>query len=146
MKGRQKVTKFQLDHQQNEIYAFLGIVSTEADYKLSYLLNKKLKLTLRNAKSIEVPGENGSNLVFSRYSDTSGYPEIVYNLISNKSEKDFLIKKLKNIDYFFQIHSYGNRFDIELLTESLRQIEMITAVFRLVPDEIKDKNIKYLNI
>jgi hypothetical protein len=146
MKGRPKITKFQLDDQKNEIYAFLGIVSAEADYKLSYLLNNKLKITLKNTKSLEVAGGNGSNLIFSRYSDTTGAPEIMYNLISNRSDKDYLLKKLKNIDYLFQVHSYGNRCNIELLTDSLREIEMITAVFRLDPEEIKDKNLYYLTL
>jgi len=146
MKVRPKITKFQLDNQKNEIHNFLGIVSAEADYKLSYLLNKKLKLTLKNAKSLEVPGVNGSNLVFSRYSDASESPEIIYNLISNRSDKDYLLKKLKNIDYFFQVHSLGKKCNIEHLTDSLREIEMITAVFRLDPEEIKDKNFNYLTL
>lgn len=141
-----KITKFQLDDQKNEIYAFLGIVSSEADYKLSFLLNKKLNLTLKNTKSLEVAGDSGSKLVFSRYTDTSGSPEIIYNLISNRSDKDYLLKKLKNIDYFFQIHSFGKKCNIEHLTNSLREIEMITAVFKLNPDEIKDKNLNYLTI
>jgi len=146
MKGRPKITKFQLDDQKNEICAFLGIVSAEADYKLSFLLNKKLKLALKNVKNLEVAGENGSNLMFSRYSDTSGAPGITCNLISNRSDKDFLLKKLKNIDYFFQVHSYGDKCNIEQITDSLREIDSITAVFRLVPEEIKDKNLNYLTI
>lgn len=146
MRGGQKITKFQLDDKTKETYTFLGIVSTEADYKLSFLLNKKLKIALKNTKTIEIKEGNGSNLNFSRYSDSSGSPEITYNLISNKSEKNYLLKKLRNIDYFFQIHCLGNECDVELFTGSLREIETITAVFRLDPNEIKDKNLSYLTL
>jgi len=146
MRGRPKITKVQLEDPNNEEYTFLGIVSAEADYKLSHLLNKKLRIELKNNKTIEVKGVNGSQISFSRYSDTTGSPEITYNLISNRSDKDYLIKKLKNIDYLFQIYSTDNSYNIDKLTVTLREIEIITAVFRLDPREIKDKNLLYLTL
>lgn len=146
MKGRPKITRIQLEDNTDEEYTILGIVSTEADYKLSQLLNNKLKIALKNNKPLDVPGVNGMNLSFSRYSDTSGSSEITYNLISNRSDKDYLLKKLKNIDYFFQIHCSDNTCDIKLLTRTLREIEKITAVFRLNPLEIKDMNLVYLTL
>jgi hypothetical protein len=144
MRGRPKITKIHLEDQTNEEYTFLGIVSAEADYKLSQLLNKKLRIALKNNKPIEVMEVNGSQISYSKYSDTSGSPEIAYNLISNRSDKEYLIKKLKNIDYLFQIHSYDKKYDIDMLTRNLREIENITAVFRLDPRELKDKNLLYL--
>jgi hypothetical protein len=146
MKNRPKITRIQLEESANEEFTFLGIVSSEADYKLSHLLNKKLKIALKNNKHLEISGLNGSNLNFSRYSDTSTSPEITYNLISNRSEKDYLLKKLKNIDYFLQIHTSDNKFNIEKFTGNLREIDRITAVFRLNPGEIKDKNLQYLTL
>lgn len=146
MKGRPKITRIQLEDNTDEEYTILGIVSTEADYKLSQLLNNKLKIALKNNKSLDIPGVNGMNMSFSRYSDTSGSSEITYNLISNRSDENYLLKKLKNIDYFFQIHYNDNKCDIKLLTSTLRGIEKITAVFRLNPLEIKDMNLVYLTL
>ena len=144
MKGRPKITRIHLNDKTDEECTILGIVSTEADYKLSQLLNKKFKLALRNGKTIDVPDINGMNMSYSRYSDASGSPEISFNLISNRSDQDYLIKKFKKIDYFLQIHSHYSKFNIELFTVKLREIEKITAVFRLSPLEIKDKNADYL--
>jgi hypothetical protein len=141
-----KITRIQLDDKANEEYTILGIVSSEADYKISQLLNKKLKLALKNNKALDVPGVNGMNLSFSRYSCTTGVPEISYNLISNRSDKNYLLKKLKNIDYILQIYCNDNKCDIDLLTKTLREIEKITAVFSLDPREIKDKNLAYLTL
>jgi hypothetical protein len=146
MKGRPKITRIQLDDHTDEDNTIFCIVSAEADYKLSQLLNKKLKIALKNIDTINITGVDGMNLNFSRFSDTSGSPEIIYNLISNRSEKDYLLKKLKNIDYFFQIHVNDNKFDIELLTSTIREIDRITAVFRLDLMEIKDKNLVYLTL
>jgi hypothetical protein len=146
MKGLPKITRMPLTDKSIEEYTIFGIVSTEADYKLSQLLNNKLKLGLRNNKALDVTGANGMNISFSRYSYTSGIQEINYELISNRSDRNCLLKTLKNIDFFFQIYCNDNKCDIELLTRTLREVEKITAVFRLDPREIKDKNLVYLNL
>jgi hypothetical protein len=146
MKGRHKITRIQLDDQTVEEQIYIGIVSSEADYKLSQLLNKKLSISLKNNKTIEVIIINGPNINFSRFSDITRSPEITYNLISNRSGKDFLLKKLKNIDYILQIHSFDNKYDTDQLIRNLREIDMITAVFKLDPVEIKDKNLLYLTL
>ena len=51
MKRMPKITRIQLNDKTDEEYTILGIVSTEADYKLSQLLNNKLKLALKNNKA-----------------------------------------------------------------------------------------------
>jgi hypothetical protein len=146
MKGLPKITRIQLNDKTNEEYTILGLVSSEADYKISQLINKKLKLGLKNNKTLDVHGVNGVNISFSRYTDSSGAPGINYNLISNRSDKNYLLKKLRNIDYIFQISCTGTKCDIELLTRTLREIEKITAVFNLNPIDINDKNLDYLTL
>jgi hypothetical protein len=71
-----KITRIKLDDNSDDHYAILGIVSAEADYKVSQLLNKKLKLSLKNDKSIELPGSDGADLSFTRYSFSSAIHEI----------------------------------------------------------------------
>jgi hypothetical protein len=136
MRSRQKVTRVQLELSTEEDYKLLGIVSSEPDYRLSLSLNKKLKISLRNNKPITIKSEDGAKLNFSKFSDIKEAPDIIYNLISNRSEKDFLLRKLRKIDYLFQIHNlhFRNNDDITLL---LRQIDSITAVFVLDPADIK---------
>jgi hypothetical protein len=128
----------------DEQYSLLGIVTSEPDYRLSLSLNKKLKISLRNNTPIAITGEKGARLNFSKFSDIKGSPDVIYNLISNRSDKDFLLKKLNKIDYFFQVHSPERDYNIDHLTSSLRGIECITAVFNLNPNQIKDKNLQYI--
>jgi hypothetical protein len=144
MKILQKITRVQLKISASEDYSLLGIVTTEPDYKLSLSLNKRLKISLKNNDSIEIKGENGEYLNFSKFSDIKGAPDITFNLIANRSDKNILLKKLNKIDYFFQIHSPEREYNIDHLTTSLRGIECITAVFNLNPDQIKDKNLHYI--
>ena len=146
MKGRPKITRVQLNDYTDEESTIFGIVTTEPDYKISQLINKKLKITLKNISTIDLTGSDGLVLNFTRYSCTSVPTETTFNLISNKSDKDYLLKKFKNIDFFFRISSIENKCDVEQLIGALREIERITAVFRLDPLEIKDKNLVYLTL
>jgi hypothetical protein len=146
MKGRPKITRVQLNDYTDEESTIFGIVTTEPDYKISQLINKKLKITLKNSSTIDLTGSDGLVLNFTRYSYTSVPTETTFNLISNKSDKDYLLKKFKNIDYFFRISSIENKCDVEQLIGALREIDRITAVFRLDPMEIRDKNLVYLTL
>jgi hypothetical protein len=144
MKNRTKITRVQLDIGSNEDYSLIGIVSAEPDYRLSLTLNKKIKLSLKNSKPIEIKEEKGEDLHFSRFSDHTGKHGFMVNLIANKSGNSLLIKKLAKIDYLLQFHSYGKSFVLEEMIKPLRAIETVTAVFVLETAEIKDKNLQYL--
>ncbi len=136
----QKVTKVKLNIEQNADYILLGIVTSEPDYKLSLSLNKKFGISLRNIVPL-VPG----NLSFSRFSNLNDPDNVTFTLISNRSGKNFLINKLKNIDFLLQISNPDNDFDVTRITLSLRELETINAIFNIDINTLKDKNLHYLN-
>ena len=141
MKKSQKVTRVKLHIEQINDFILFGIVSSEPDYKLSLALNKKLDISLRNISPVIINGENGKELLFSRFSDSRESPDRIFNLISNRSGKSFLIKKLRNIDYIFHIHDPENKNIVSEITSGLREIDTITAVFNIDTDSVKDKNL-----
>lgn len=138
-----KITKIQLQVNQNYKPALLGIVSAEPDYKLSLAINKRLKISLRNTAPVVITDE-ASEKSFSRFSDTKSLQGSVFELITNRYGKNILLKKLKNIDYLFQIQDPDNETNTEQISSSLRSIDHITAVFTLDPGSIRDKNLQYL--
>jgi hypothetical protein len=142
MKRTQMVTRVKLDLGRNNDYILLGLVSSEPDYKLSFSLNKKLGISLRNISAINLTAED---LTFSRFSNNNATDDLIYTLISNRSGKAYLLNKLKNIDYLLQIQVSQNDFDNERLTAELREIESVTAVFRIDTGTLKDKNLHYLS-
>lgn len=144
MKSVQKVTRVQLKIKRNEDFILIGLVSSEPDYKLSLALNKKFKISLKNISSLKLNDETGSELAFSRFSDSSRSPEIQFGLFSNRSGKSFLLKKLKNVDYIFQVHDTEDESNINQITASLRELESVTAVFNIDLNTFKDKNLQYL--
>jgi hypothetical protein len=144
MKNIRKVTRVKLKINQNNDVILLGLVSAEPDYKLSFILNKNFRISLKNIPSVKLTDEDGSELDFSRFSDTSRSPDIIFNLFSNRSGKHFLLKKLKNVDYVFQIQNTDNGININYITTILKEIDLITAVFNIDMNMIKDKNLQYL--
>lgn len=144
MKSNQKVTRVKLKINHGNDSVLFGLVSAEPDYKLSLTLNKKFKISLKNIYPVKFTDDKGCDLAFSRFSDAGSSPDMIYNLISNRSGQNFLLKKLKNVDYLFQIHYSDNVPDISIVTATLREIENVTAVFIIDLNLLKDKNLQYL--
>jgi len=145
MKSVPKITRVQLKVEHEEEIILLGLVSSEPDYKLSFLLNKRLGISLKNVSPVKIISDAGTEVVFSRFSDSNGSPEVIYNLISNRSGKHFLLKKLKNVDFILQIYDSENNNTVESATIILREIESVNAVFNIDLTTFKDKNLHYLN-
>lgn len=134
MKDNKRLAKVKLDiGDTDEHVLLLGISSTDPDYKLTLALNKKLKISLRNSKPVEITSENRPPASFSRFIDTSGLPDISYYLVSNRSDKHFLFKKFSRIDFFLSIfHSYGDN-ESEKLIRNVKETEGVTALFLIEP-------------
>jgi len=143
MRSSPKITRVQLKVNQNNESVLVGIVSTEPDYKLSLAINKKFKISLKNSRPVIVQDENGTDIAFSRFSDDAS-KKGPYELISNRLEKNFLIRKLKNIDYIFQIHNAVNTLEADNIMSLLRSTDSVTAVFNLDLKSLKDKNLHYI--
>lgn len=138
-----KITRLQLRNNRKDDFKILGLVSAEPDYKLSLSINKIPGVSLKNVSPITVNNKT-EEVSFSRFSSSNATSGITFNLISNRHGKDFLFRKLRNIDYVFQVYDPENEFDAERLSSDLREIETITAVFNIDPGTFKDKNLEYL--
>jgi hypothetical protein len=139
MKSARKITRILLEQVKPDEYLFIGLVSSEPDYRLCLLINRELSISLRNNQSLRII-EKDRELIFNRFSSADNS----LSLISNRAEKDILIKKLKKIDYIFITHDPARTIDADKLISDLRSVESVTAVFRIEPGSIKDKNFQYL--
>jgi hypothetical protein len=143
MKSNKKIKKHQLDNLLEDEFHFFGLVSSEPDYKLSLILNRKLRISLKSILPVTIKDSQNSDLSFSRFSSSGGIA-MTFNLISNKSDKHSFFKKLKNVDYILQVYDPENESTIDFLNSMLREAESVTAVFIIDPGSLKDKNIQYL--
>jgi hypothetical protein len=144
MKRNQKITRVKLKINQEDALSLIAVVTSEADYKLSLAINKKFRITLRSISPLKISGDTGIEMSFSRYSDADPSKEVAHTLVSNRSGKNFLLKKLKNVDFIFQVHDSENKSDIKRIATGLREIESVTAVFSIELNSLNEKNLLYL--
>lgn len=144
MKNTEKITRVQLKISTTEEVAMFGIVSSEPDYKLSLSLNNKFKLSLKNISPVIITDDKGNELAFSRFSDLNSATDVNFSLIANRTGKNFLVKKLKNVDYIFSVQEPDVENNIGLITTKLKEFDIITAVFIIDSKSIKDKYLQYL--
>jgi hypothetical protein len=146
MRGTQKIKRVKLKISYDPQSVLFGIVSAEPDYKLSLALNRKLGISLRNVAQVVIPrNEPDSELTFSRFSYSSASTEMIYDLISNRSGNNCFMKKMKSIDYLFQVHNIDNESDINEILSLIRNIDCVTALFIIENDLlIKEKNLQYI--
>lgn len=128
-----------MNQEPGKNFSFLGIVTTEPDYKLSHLLNKRLVISLSHSTD---------EIVNEPYNENSSFSKFVtrdrkYALISNKSDQSLFLRKMSKIDFLF-IESPDSNSNINITAELIRKINGITAVFVLNSNEIRDKNIEIL--
>ncbi len=145
MKNPQKIKRINLPLNDHDIPVILGIVSTDQDYKLTLKLNKKLSVSLKNEHPVVVNENDGNINQFSRFLFSVPGNDTIYQLISNRTGKSFLIKKLKNIDYLLLIADAGRTVQYEKIITALREIDSVSGVFNISYESIsKDKNIGFL--
>lgn len=143
MRSAQRITKIHLSVNEQDIPIVIGIVSSDPDYRLSLTLNRNLTISLKNTEAVEFQDDKGNKLHFSRFSDSSG-PDWHFQLVSNRSEKEFMLKKLKNIDYLLLLQKPEKDFNPDRILSQLREIDSITGVFNIEIRTLNDKNLKYL--
>jgi hypothetical protein len=135
-----KITRHTIKTNETPAFLFLGIVSSEPDYRLSVMLNRHLGIDLRKGPEEVSAGTGNETHSFSVFTTTP--PAL--SLISNRSVGITLLKKLKNIDFLLLIHGVPDRKQAENLTASVRNIPDVTAVFLLDSRDFSDRNIALL--
>jgi hypothetical protein len=141
MKKTRKITRVKLQIDQTDDFILFGLVSSEPDYKLCLALNKKFRISLKSISPLKLDGDKDTELLFSRFADSSESPDRIFYLVSNRSGKNFLLRKLRNVDYILQLHDAINELTIDQITSSLREIPGVTAVFNIDTESVKDKNL-----
>jgi len=144
MKNSQKITRIHLSVNDQDIPVIIGLVSHDPDYKLSLKLNRKLDISLKNIDPVIFQDDEGKIFQFSKFSGSSLAQNSGFQLVSNRVGKNFLLKRLINIDYLLLIQDPEKNLKQESIISQIREIESITGVFNIDIKTLKDKNLRYL--
>ncbi len=113
----------------------IGINSGLADYKLAWMINKKVSIDLSRQEDIFADG-----MTYAFYYYTAGENSQVYNLVSIKSGDLPLLEFKTNLDYLMVVRNGIVPERVDAIVRSLREIEGVGHAFLL--DVNKGKSIK----
>lgn len=113
----------------------IGINSGLADYKLAWMINKKVSIGLTRQEDIFADG-----MTYAFYYYTAGENSHVYNLVSIKSRDLPLIEFKTNLDYLMVVRNGIVAERVDAIVRSLREIEGVGHAFLL--DVNKGKSIR----
>ena len=120
-------------------FILIGIVSSEPIYKISYLINSKLNLNLKEHEAVKIFNQKLNGLQrFEFFNSFNTETEESFELIRNKGAQGVLIEEQKQVDYWFKIeNSFLSESEI---ISSLKTIKNISLTFGVKPDSLKSKN------
>lgn len=115
----------------------IAIASHEPDYRVSWLINASLKIQLRKTSNhiVSEPDDTESEAGFSCYTYSDQDALLEYFLVSNHSEKGYLLSKYKNIDYFLHITGESSVDFLKNIITRLKATMGIITAFEVVLTE-----------
>ncbi len=128
MTAKKKILKLEIEPEND--YNLIGIASHENDYRLSWAINNSLGLDLKKDEDLILNHPKHKiiiNYSLFNFDDETNY--ITYNLISNKSEKGFLIPKMKNIDFILRVSGSTDQNLLNDLIFGLKKIDIVITAF-----------------
>lgn len=137
MKASSKKIRHTLSVDNDRTDHYIGLVSTEPDYKVSLLINKKLGINLKSDSDVIKPVK-GKEVVFARFAYGSEYSDMAFDLINNYAGKEKLFGRLPSVDFILRIRGTSNYEYIDELSQKLRKIKNLTGVFVLDRDKQLD--------
>ena len=155
------VHKLHVEEYDEIDYQLIAIHSTLEDFRLAYYINQNLPINLKKSNcDLQVSNKEGetqfTRFVFEDEKDIlwslvqNQNKAVVSNLTVNQglfsnsedtmSTKIYLIPEFKKVDYFLKIENDEVAIDIIQITNQLKKIERISAVYSVEVEKIKSKN------
>lgn len=129
--------KYKLDVKPENPFSLIGILSDETDFKLSWLINKKLKINLSRDEDLNWQSRDLPNpQAFPVYSDKSNPAEPV-RLIKNRSSEGICIKGYKQVDYLLTFANNDDPMNLQNLIEKIQKIKSVRGAYFLDPEALR---------
>jgi hypothetical protein len=126
-------TKLQFDYDFD--FCLIGIVSSEKDYRLCWMLNNLFNIKLAKAEEHSTAQSN-----HSMYSYVQEELFREYYLIANKSDSHVLIEELKNMDYFLMIKGVNEEEEKKNIADLIKKSDMVSGAYVIDVHSLKSKH------
>ena len=110
-------------------FRLLVIVSNLKDYQLAHFINLGAGLHFKKFEDFPYATKSEECRYYSWYHYLNKEDRVRYYLIENKSEKGFLFRSLKKIDFLLFIKDSVTEETVKILEQKLNQIRGISIAF-----------------
>ena len=125
-----------------EHYSLIGIVSTCKEYKLAWIINNILDISLAKEKDEKINLINNDSINISHF--LYRRKKMYLRLISNKTTKSHLIVSLSNFDYLIQFSPNLFEFSSFDIINKLKSNNLIQFANFVDTKLIKEKYLLYI--
>jgi hypothetical protein len=134
---KKKTLKLKIE--ENADYRMIGISSHENDYRLVWAINNQMKMQFVRIDNLVIIDEKSKlEMEFSRYLCPDEGRYLKYYLISNRCPNGYLFPELRNLDFLLQVVGDTDHTVLEEMAKSFRKIEIVSAVFTIRPEQIRN--------
>ena len=119
---KKKVHRLQA-HPTNEPTAYIGISSTENDYRLSWILKEKSNLNLTKIADQEITVKNQEKKHFPQFE--CFIDDVCCRLIKNKTGEGIFLPKYKTLDFILILEGETAETTAHIILEKLKKIKEI---------------------
>lgn len=133
------MSKFSLDLEEDFDFFMLGIYSHIKDYRLCWEINKEMGIELEKEQNLEVMSNGELKSYTFNVFENRQEPNDYY-LISNKSEKGFLIPEEKKCDYFLIVKGNLSEDEEQSIVKKLNNCKNVLTSYPIEASELKSKN------
>ena len=129
-----------------EDYSLIGIVSTSKEYKIAWVLNNTLEISLVKEKDEKINLINNETIYISHfvYKREKKYLRLMSNKILNSTSKSYLISSLSDFDYLIQFSPNLFEFKSFDIINNLKSNNLIQFANFVDIKMIKEKYLLYL--
>jgi hypothetical protein len=133
-----------LDIEYDFDFDLIGISSSEKGYKLAWLLNQKLHISLVKAEDLQLDFNGGAVLRLINYHYQTANNR--YRLIRNRAveseqiNKPYLIPELEGFDFFLMLENNTKTIDLEEVCRHLGELKEIQYLMVVNVDQLKSKD------
>lgn len=120
------------NHSETEYYTLIGISCHLKDYRLSYLLNKKLDFVFSKQQDLFITlkeKKEPANFSFYYYKDEDQVNS--YWLIANRSEEYVLLPEIKQLDFLLVVEGEFKKSRKDQLLKAAGSIQNILTVYEI---------------
>jgi len=125
-------------------FELFGLICTEKEYKLAWIINQVLKVRLIKQNDLEIDFIGNKKLVISNFLSETENTSI--RLLKNKSilsegnDMIYLLPEQANFDYFILARGYEEQYNKDHIRSAFQSIRQISFMQRLDMNKIKSKH------